>query len=87
MGMGTTVGYGATATREKSRAVFVVRGSEIFASVEDQGWDEVAHQFFVAGAALEHEPARPAPPAGLARRLAARIAGVVRFLIAIAARG
>jgi hypothetical protein len=86
MGMGTTVGYGSAAAREKSRPVFVVKSSELFASVEDQGWDEVAHRFFLAGAALEHEPARPAPRAGVVWRMAARLAGVVRSLIAIAAR-
>ena len=79
--MDVTVGYGAPSPREKQKPVFVVKGSETFAAIEDEGWDAVEHAFFVAGAALD-KTARPARPPRDWRAIAGWVA--LGLLVAIA---
>jgi hypothetical protein len=76
--MDVTIRYGRAARRTRARPVFVVRGSEALAALGDEGWDEVERGFFVAGAVLEEQPARPPPtPARLSLpRLALGLASV-----------
>jgi hypothetical protein len=57
MSMDVTVGYGGGEPQKPRsmivRPTFVVKGSETMASLEDEGWADVEHEFFVAGVVID----------------------------------
>lgn len=55
--MDVTIGYGGASVRVTSKSVFVVRGCESAAVVDDEGWEALERAFFVGGAVLDHDAA------------------------------
>jgi hypothetical protein len=82
MSMDVTVGYGGSASEEKPRSMvvrptFVVKGSETLAALEDEGWADVEHGFFVEGVVIDGV-AKTAPPR---RRDWGRLAGIGAIVV------
>jgi hypothetical protein len=82
MSMDVTVGYGGSAAEEKPRSVavrptHVVRGSETIASLEDEGWADVEHGFFIAGVVIDGVARRSGSKPALDWRRFAGIGAIV----------
>jgi alpha-D-ribose 1-methylphosphonate 5-triphosphate diphosphatase PhnM len=83
MSMDVTVGYGGSEPPEKPRTTFVrptfvVKGSETMAALEDEGWGDVEHEFFVGGVVIDGMAKRSSPRPKIDWT---RIAGVTAIIV------